>query len=397
MAEETSGVIEAPAPPAPPAPPATGAAPQPSPSGGHRGGGGAVWFGVVLLVIGVGIIMGRVAPGADFWGFWPATMAGVLFIVFGIRGMFWPAHGDEGRLNKVVEGLTGISVGIILISNSIGAVSWSVWWSVLSLWPVLLVSAGLDLIGKGLRSTWVRVLSSVVVLAALWYGAFVLPSTSVTWDWWRVDQGTGQPFEYSEPSDPDITEGVATIEGPVGRMSITDGTKLVSAKGKSVFGEALFDVETDGSRAVVGVSTGEDGPVLFGTGDPRIEVRLDDGVVWDLSLDSGVTDLDARLARLSLSALRVETGVANATIELGDEPVGDVPVTFDAGVSQLTLRIPRGTAVRIERDSGLSSTSLDEDLADVNGGWETRDYGDADDRYTVRFASGISDFRVELY
>lgn len=396
MTEESS-VLEAPAPPSPPAPPATGAAPQPPSPGGHRGGGGAIWFGVVLLVIGVGIIMGRVAPDLDFWGFWPATFAGALFIVFGVRGMFWPPHGDEGRLNKVIEGLTGISVGVILISNSIGAVPWSVWWSVLSLWPVLLVSAGLDLIGKGLRSTWIRVLSSVVVLVALWYGAFVLPSTAVTWDWWRVDKGAGQPFEFTEPSDRDITEGVATIEGPVGSMSISDGTALVAAEGKSVFGEAVFDVEKDGSRARVDISTGQDGPVLFGTGDPRMDVRLDDEVVWDLSLDSGVTDLDARLARLSLSALRVETGVANATIELGDEPDGDVPVTFDAGVSQLTLRIPRGTPVRIERDSGLSSTNLDEELMDAGDGWETRDYADADDRYTVRFASGISDFSVELY
>jgi len=397
MAEESSSVLEAPAPPAPPAPPATGAAPQPPSPGGRRGGGGAVWFGVVLLVIGAGIIMGRVAPGMDFWGFWPATLAGILFIVFGIRGMFWPPHGDEGRLNKVVEGLTGISVGVILISNSIGAVPWSVWWSVLSLWPVLLVSAGLDLIGKGLRSTWVRVLSSAVVLAALWYGAFVMPATSVTWDWWGADRGAGEPFAFSESSDPDVTEGVATIEGPVGRMSITDTSRLVTAEGKSVFGEPVFDVETDGSRAVVDISTGTDGPMLFGTGDPRLEVGLDDGVVWDLSLDSGVADLSARLARLSLSALRVESGVANATIELGDDPAGDVPVTFDAGISQLTLRVPRGTPVRIERDSGLSSTNIDEDLIDVGEGWESKGYAGAKDRYTIRFSSGISDFRVELY
>lgn len=399
MSEEPAGAVQAPPPPAPPAPPATGvAAPQPPGPGDRRGrGGGAAWFGVVLLVIGIGIIMGRVMPGMSFWGFWPASLAGILVIVFSIRGMFWSYPADDSRFNKVVEGFTGVTVGVILIANSVGAMSWSVWWSVLSLWPVLLVSAGLDLIGKGLRSSWIRVLSSLVVLVSLWYGAFVLPATSTSWSWWRTGSIETQPFEYAEPSDPDVRTGEAVITGPVGRLNVTDGTGLVAASGTSTLGEPAFDVSVTGSRAKVRITNAEQGPRFFGLGDPRLDVELDKDVIWDLTLDSGVSELDADLTGLALSELRVKTGVSNSTIELGDSPDGDVPVTFDAGISQLVLRIPRGTDVRVERDAGLSNTDIDSDLLDVDGGWETEGYDGASDRYTVLLKSGISDFRIELY
>jgi len=397
MAEEHGTVMQAPPPPAPPAPPTTGA-PQPPSSGGRRGGNGAIWFGVALLVVGMGIILGRVAPDLNIWGFWPASFMGIVFIVLGIRGMFWPPPHDDTRLNKVIEGVTSISVGVILIANSTGALPWNVWWSVLSLWPILLVSAGLDLIGKGLRSTWVRVLSSVVVLVALWYGAFVLPATTTGWTWWRTGSASAEPFEFSEPSDSDITSGDAYIEGPVGTLTVTDGDDLVTATGRSNYGDPKFEVTTSGSKAEVDIRGLEDGPVFFGTGgNPRIDVELDRDVSWDLVVESGVSNVTARLEDLELSGLRLKSGVSNVELDLGDNPDGDVPVTLDAGISQVTIRIPNGTEVRIERDSGLSSTNVDGDLTKVDDGWESPGYDDASDRYTIRLSAGISDFRVELY
>lgn len=397
MAEEQGVATQAPPPPAPPAaPPATGVqAPPPAP-GGHRGGGGAIWFGVVLLLVGIGVLMGRIAPGLDLWGFWPASLAGLLFIIFGIRGMFWPPPADDTRLNKVVEGLTGISVGVILLANSVGALSWSLWWSVLSLWPVLLVSAGLDLIGKGLRASWIRVFSSAVVLCALWYGAFVLPATSSHWTWFSTGSAQAEPFAFSKPSDPDVRTGEAYIEGPVGAMTIMDGSDLVKASGRSTFGEPTLTTSVSGSKASVEIRSEQGGTVLFGMGDPRIDVELDRDVVWDLTLDSGVSELKASLEDLRLSGLHVKTGVSDAEIELGDRPDGDVEVTFDSGVSQVTIRVPEGTAVRVNREAGISNTSVDSALESVSGGWESAGYASARDRYTITLKSGVSDLKVEV-
>ncbi|MDO9107498.1 MAG: hypothetical protein Q7U89_00695, partial [Coriobacteriia bacterium] len=82
MAEETGEVAYAPTPPAPPNPPVAGvAAPEPPKFRGSRGGGGMAWFGVLLVVIGLALVMGRVAPGISLGGFWPASVMGIVFIV----------------------------------------------------------------------------------------------------------------------------------------------------------------------------------------------------------------------------------------------------------------------------------------------------------------------------
>jgi hypothetical protein len=57
------------------------------------------------------------------------------------------------HFNKAVEGLTLVAVGLIFLGNTTGALPWSVWISIFSLWPLLLVAAGVDLIGKGLVNT----------------------------------------------------------------------------------------------------------------------------------------------------------------------------------------------------------------------------------------------------
>ena len=54
-------------------------------------------------------------------------------------------------VRKVFSGLNIIVVGVILLANTLGYLPWSVWWTILSLWPLLLVAAGLDVLGSARR------------------------------------------------------------------------------------------------------------------------------------------------------------------------------------------------------------------------------------------------------
>lgn len=81
----------APAPAASPAPATTVYAPPtqtPLPSAAHRGPRrGLIWFGVLLIVLGASLLVDRILPGLDLWGFWPATLLGLFLIAAGIRTM----------------------------------------------------------------------------------------------------------------------------------------------------------------------------------------------------------------------------------------------------------------------------------------------------------------------
>src|SRR5512139_225381 len=79
------------------------------------------------------------------------------------------------RHGGVVGPVILISLGVIFLLNNLGWLDWSVWSTVLRLWPVLLIGAGLDIL-FGRRSMWGSLLVALLLLAVL-AGAIWLDQT----------------------------------------------------------------------------------------------------------------------------------------------------------------------------------------------------------------------------
>ncbi len=304
-------------------------------------------------------------------------------------------------LKRVLEGVTLILIGVILLLNTTGQLPWSVWWSVLSLWPLLLVAAGLDIVAKGLDTEWLRALSSLLVIAGLVVGAFVLPVTGGPWGLgWMV--GPASDFEVATDRPARVNEGRAVLRGGAGTYTVAAGSadELVRVSGRGAFGEPRVDVETTDRRADVTISA-EEGRAWMPHmgGATRADVRLSPEVVWDLRIETGAVDLDVDLEEVPISALDVRSGVSSATVRLG-EPAGreEVPVRVRGGVSSFTLLVPRGVPARIEGAAGLSSIDVDRAYTRLGGDrrvWQSDDWGRGG--YDIRFEAGVSSVTVQTY
>jgi hypothetical protein len=309
-------------------------------------------------------------------------------------------------LKRSAEGLTVIAIGAVLLANTLGYLPWSIWWNVLSLWPLLIVAAGIDIIGRGTDNTWLRVFSSLLVVGGLLYGAFVMTPSGRWFPFvtFNSSQGT-TAFDESYDHDASVKTGVAEISGGVGEFTLAEGKDLVSAKGETPFDEPVLDVSTSGSKADVVVSLGE-GMQAWPSGTrAKLDVLLDRSVVWDLTLKAGVSSTDADLSELKFSALRVDAGVSDTSVKLGtiSSVVGvhAVPVEVDAGVSSLKLRIPEGAQVRLRIKGGLSAVSVDSGLKRLSGGddkrYETSGFDEGDAYYEITVNAGVGSIGIELY
>ena len=109
-------------------------------------------------------------------------------------------------MKRVFDGLSLIAIGFVLLACTTGYLHWSVWISIFSLWPLLLVSAGIDIIGKATDRDWLRALSSVVFIGGLLYGAFVMPAG--TW---------GLPWSVGGAGAAVLVERAARLRGHGGR------------------------------------------------------------------------------------------------------------------------------------------------------------------------------------
>ncbi|PKQ19644.1 MAG: hypothetical protein CVT66_09005 [Actinobacteria bacterium HGW-Actinobacteria-6] len=313
------------------------------------------------------------------------------------------------EIKRAAEGLTIIAVGFIFLGNTFGVIPWGVWWNIASLWPILLIAAGIDVIGRGTDNTWLRVLSSLLVIAGLAYGVFMMPTGNSNWSPWgpfvvtpMTTSGQNEAFSESRPHDPAVLTGEARVSGAVGTLKVKDGSDLVSVSGDSPF-TPEFKVTSSARGADVNVGMGS-GHWVAPRDNASLDVKLDRTVTWDLTIDGGVSKIDADLSSLTISALEVKAGVSSGTVILGAaESVasGGVPVNLDTGVSTFTLRIKRGEQVRLRVDKGLSNIVRPDELTSVgeDGGkqvYETADLAGGD-YWDITLDAGISNVRIEFY
>jgi hypothetical protein len=100
--------------------------------------------------------------------FWP-----LIVIVSGVAHALSPGRIDGWTVSRVFEGLGTVLVGMVLLGNTTGFVSWTVWLTFLTLWPVLLIALGISIIGRGLGMPLMRIAARLLVWATLAVAVYV--------------------------------------------------------------------------------------------------------------------------------------------------------------------------------------------------------------------------------
>jgi hypothetical protein len=359
---------------------------------------GGIGLGVVLIAVGVVFLVGQFIPNVAWWQMWP-----LIVILVGAIQIFTPDPADGWGLSRIMDGLGTIIVGAVLLGNTTGFIAWSVWWTLLMLWPVLLVAIGLRIIGRGTGQSWVGALGPIVVWVAFAYAV----STSLTGagGFYPFQSGasltSGKQFAIFEPVGA-VTEATMKFEGGAGDIKIgSDSGQLISATGTSPFGEPLLEVKRDGSSAEVRLGLGDKG--FAAAGPPgiaagKVDVELSDLVVWNAELQAGASSLGADFSRLKLRALTLSTGASRVDLKLGVVPdeVTKAPIVVKAGVSSVRISVPRDAEARVVSSGGLSSTEVNGDFAKVgDGSWQTPGYATAQRVYDISIESGVGSVSVE--
>lgn len=152
------------APPIPPAaPPQAPAAPAIPPygSGAPRKRGG-IGVGLVLIAVGLTLLAVQFIPGVSWGELWP-----LIIVAIGFGQMVTPGWGEERGIMRVMDGFGTMLIGLVFLGNTLGYIEWSVWFVLLTLWPALLIAAGISIIGKGIGQQWLRAVAPLVIWAAL--------------------------------------------------------------------------------------------------------------------------------------------------------------------------------------------------------------------------------------
>ncbi len=347
------------------------------------------------------------------------------------------------RQNGLFWGIFLLTLGVLFLARRAGWLDVD-WHSLVNLWPVLLILAGINLIleRRGNPAAFVTTVMLAVAVPTTLFGFFShnrnRDDFNNEWQWNNDgndaemnegdDSGSGnnnepennedayqseqekradapgvvQQSSFVESMNPDTREAVLKLSGGAGRFIISDPTtELIRAETKQNIGSYSMSVDRDATTRIPTIElkpTEENQKFDFKNGkfENRVEIHLNTTPVWtmDVALGAGQGDLD--LSSYAVRNLKIEAGAADLDVKLGAK-ADQSDVKLEVGAASVTVRVPKEVGVRIKKDGALNIEQLD-DFTDVGGGeFVSPGYDAAKKKMMIRFDGGVSRFKVVRY
>ncbi len=326
--------------------------------------------------------------------------------------LFWP--------------LVLIAAGVYFLLQNLGIAPTLNWATALSLWPLVLILIGLNLVVRQAPRPLGTLLSLLVGIVAVGAFGYVLLTDAETLSARFGLPRTGQVIREEIAWAADVASVTATIDFhvPGGEMSaLSDSADLIAGT-VSYTDRLIFTRDVQGDEAVIRLDTEGTGGVFFGpmitnySQADRWRIGLSPNVPLDLRVDVGSGPVTLRLEGLELTDLVVDGGSGRTEIALPagsydanlDVSSGAVGLTLPAGGAQnlvidggsgaLTIRLPAGMAARVELDPGSGAFRPDARFSQVSAGenneiWETEGYATAAERVDLTIDQGSGAIRIE--
>jgi hypothetical protein len=257
------------------------------------------------------------------------------------------------RQRGVFGPLLLIAIGILVLLNNLGYLDWNLWDMLFSLWPLLIIGAGLDLLFGRRGGPWSTLFSAVLAAAVLAGGIWLyaaekrssprLPPTPINQpaqgiDAWslRLDPSAGR-LMLGSGTDPSqlLTGTLFASQRQTPRLDRRDSA-----------GTAEISIEQPGSSSVF----------MPGISGPLWDLKINPDLPVDLQISMGAGDLNLELAKLDLSALSINLGVGTAHLELPAKP--GLVVNYQGGVGSLEVVLPANMPAVITLDTGITARQL---------------------------------------
>jgi hypothetical protein len=158
--------------------------------------------------------------------------------------------------------------------------------------------------------------------------------------------------------------------------------------------EVDYEVSGDTGELIVEQGSGEDLP-LGGEARNEWDLRFNDDVPIDLSVQMGAGESDLDLDSLTLSGLDLQMGAGETTVDLTGSYERDIAATIEGGVGEATVQLPSEIGVRVNAEGGLGQINA-EGLQREGDAYVNDAYGDSDVTLDVDVRGGVGQINLEV-
>lgn len=317
-------------------------------------------IGLILLLNSLGVLEGDVLD--TILNLWP-----VLLIVLGVDGIY--------RREGVVAGTLLTGLGIIFLLANLGLLAVDIWQMVFTLWPLLLIAFGFDIL-IARRSFWASLVGVLLILAIL-VGSLWL---------FNIQESNSQAVVGQEINQPlnGVNQAKISIEPGVGRLfinALSQSNDLIAGS-VSTGGSALVEqtYSRDNSTASYSLKSTGSASYIPGLGGQKWTWNL--GITPEIPLDLE-THLGAGSANLALTSLKIsdlhsELGVGYMVVTLPE--AGRIEAKVNGAIGRIVVFVPEGMAVRLQGDVAIASIQVPDTYREQGDFYTSPGYENADNR-----------------
>lgn len=327
------------------------------------------------------------------------------------------------KANKIIKGLTFLLTGTILLANTLEILDWSVWSNLFKLWPLLVISLGLSLIFRGrilsFMGPLIIFLGIIAGVGASYMGISFegemvrevktlsreivievekVPETEII-----PEIETAPDTEISPETEASLeTKEYAKIERAsielnldVGKLTLGESTPLlyecISQYRFKEFEPFEKFSHTEKEADILIYHSPITKKVISNNIKNDWQLKLNNKIVYDLSVKTGAIDIDCNLSDFKVEKLYIESGASNINLVL---PQYNSKIIIDTGVSNINIDIPDNVGAIVNIDSGIAIKDLD-DFIKRNGTYISQNYNESKFKTEIEINCGISNIDID--
>lgn len=282
-----------------------------------------------------------------------------------------------------------VGIGLLFLLNNLGLLQINFWRLASTLWPVVLIGIGLDML-IGRRSTagslFALLLTAIFLVGGVFYSGVQTGS---------APRGETQEIRYV-PGD--VSQADIRISTSIGRLELgtmAERGVLVAGSVRLAGGEELKEeARVEDGTGIYRLSSGGVGVVGVSGNETVWDLHINGEIPTALHVDTGAGEAELALQRMRLTDLDVDLGIGATTITLPRS--GPFSGTISGGIGKLVIRVPDSLAVRLYVDTGIGQVQ-------VNGAFTTAGENTylspaaqgSGERATLDISSGIGQVVIE--
>lgn len=250
---------------------------------------------------------------------------------------------SDEKTSKSLSGIVVITIGALLLLRNLGLLNFSIWESLRTYWPVIIILLGISLIIKAKGFVSLLIIGTILILGASFFDSTDIGAT----------RSSAQTIELDN-----IEEVNLNLEYGAGDLAISSGNtgKLLRNDFKTTDQEdPKIEFSKSQDSATISLVKFDQEFSFWRNPVSEWDIKLSKLPRYNIELNYGATNADIDLSELKVDSLDIESGATNTRIRFSNYPIS---VDLSTGASSIELEFPKDSGVKMMIDGGVISVNF---------------------------------------